>query len=189
MNVRDILAFATEKHAGQLRKDKTTPYINHPIDVCEMLFETGITEKPFTDTNLNEQDYIYYSTALAHDLLEDTGVTEEALSEVLSPELSRRVLTLTFRAEENNPFGKALYLSRIANNNDDVVFFVKCADRICNVRDFLSEGLFKYAKIYFHKADALWGSLYHRQPLREQMWKEVLTLNETLRGTGHGKKT
>lgn len=87
MNVQDVLAFAKEKHAGQLRKDGTTPYINHPIDVCELLFETNITEKPFTDSGLSEQDYAYYATALAHDILEDTGVTEEELSEVLFQKL------------------------------------------------------------------------------------------------------
>ena len=42
MNVNKILALATKYHENQYRNDGKTPYIKHPIRVCELLYDLGI---------------------------------------------------------------------------------------------------------------------------------------------------
>lgn len=56
--------FAAVAHQNQMRKDGKTPYINHPIGVCNILVELG----KVTDANV-------LVAALLHDTVEDTDVT------------------------------------------------------------------------------------------------------------------
>jgi GTP diphosphokinase / guanosine-3',5'-bis(diphosphate) 3'-diphosphatase len=57
------LAFAAERHSGQLRKGATHgPYINHPIRVLMLLWDVG-----------GVRDLTTLVAALLHDLVEDTG--------------------------------------------------------------------------------------------------------------------
>jgi (p)ppGpp synthase/HD superfamily hydrolase len=60
--------FASKKHENQRRKDKnSTPYINHPLHVANLLAEAGITD---VDTLM---------AAVLHDTVEDTQTTKEEL--------------------------------------------------------------------------------------------------------------
>ena len=61
LNIDDVLAFATERHSGQMRTDGT-PYITHPIRVSE------IVEKYKPSSNAN----ILKAGALLNDVLENT---------------------------------------------------------------------------------------------------------------------
>lgn len=63
------LDFAARKHKDQRRKNiEETPYINHPIEVAEILVRVG----GVYDTNT-------IAAAILHDTLEDTEATEEEL--------------------------------------------------------------------------------------------------------------
>jgi (p)ppGpp synthase/HD superfamily hydrolase len=61
------LKFAAGKHTRQRRKDlEATPYINHPIDVAELLSRIGgVIDLPILQA------------AILHDTLEDTETTPE----------------------------------------------------------------------------------------------------------------
>jgi guanosine-3',5'-bis(diphosphate) 3'-pyrophosphohydrolase len=61
--------FASWKHRNQRRKngEPPFPYINHPIEVCNILTECGIT------------DVKILSGAVLHDTVEDTDTTPEEL--------------------------------------------------------------------------------------------------------------
>lgn len=61
------LQFASRKHASQRRKNGDIPYINHPIEVANILAQAGIT------------DYNVLCAALLHDTIEDTETTPEEL--------------------------------------------------------------------------------------------------------------
>lgn len=58
--------FATDRHAGQLRKGTTLPYIIHPLETMTILASMN------ADTNL-------LIAGLLHDTLEDTDTTDEEL--------------------------------------------------------------------------------------------------------------
>ena len=184
MNVLKILELAEKGHKGQFRKDNKTPYINHPIKVCEYLYKLGFTNKKYTEDELSNTDYVYYAVALMHDLLEDTDVTEQQIVDVSNSRIYNLVEKLTFRNNPDNPFAKTEYLLNIVDSfiEGDVAFVIKCIDRICNVYDFIKEGNYKYAKIYFHKADMLWNELYKRKNMYTNLWNEVIKINNSFKG-------
>ena len=63
------LAFAADKHKNQRRKDaQITPYINHPIDLVNVLVNQG-----------GVVSWDVLCAALLHDVIEDTETTEEEL--------------------------------------------------------------------------------------------------------------
>lgn len=53
----EALRFASYKHRFQRRKNEDIPYINHPIEVAEILTKAGVT------------DYSVLSAALLHDTI------------------------------------------------------------------------------------------------------------------------
>ena len=63
------LAFSAEKHKNQRRKDaQITPYINHPIELVNVLVNEG-----------GVMSWDVLCAALLHDVIEDTQTTEEEL--------------------------------------------------------------------------------------------------------------
>lgn len=58
--------FAAKAHRTQMRKDGSTPYINHPIGVANILTDLG-----------NITDSAIICAALLHDTVEDTDTTFE----------------------------------------------------------------------------------------------------------------
>ena len=68
----DAILYAASSHAGQLRKDCVTPYINHPIEVMHLLVYTGGIE-----------DHEILMAAVLHDVIEDTSVHRRSHAERL----------------------------------------------------------------------------------------------------------
>ncbi len=64
------LTFAAYKHRNQKRKDGNLPYINHPIDVVDLLWRVG---------GVREVDTLI--AGLLHDTVEDTETTPEEIRE------------------------------------------------------------------------------------------------------------
>jgi GTP diphosphokinase / guanosine-3',5'-bis(diphosphate) 3'-diphosphatase len=122
--VLKALAFAAHKHRDQRRKDaRASPYINHPIDLANVLRnEAGIA------------DPLVLCAALLHDTIEDTETTPEELER----EFGRRVRDVVLEVTDDKRLPKkdrkrlqiehAPHLSRAAK-------LVKLADKICNLRD------------------------------------------------------
>jgi len=79
------LAFSAEKHRNQRRKDvELSPYINHPIDVANVLANVGGVSEVTT-----------LVAALLHDTLEDTRTTREELDAEFGPAVRRLVEEVT----------------------------------------------------------------------------------------------
>ena len=67
--VLKAMAFAAEKHRHQRRKDREeSPYINHPIDLANIL----ANEAEVGDT-------VVIAAAILHDTVEDTETTPEEI--------------------------------------------------------------------------------------------------------------
>ena len=62
------LRFSADKHRNQRRKDNASPYINHPIDVAEMLMRVG---------GVRDLDVIV--AAILHDTIEDTDTKPDEI--------------------------------------------------------------------------------------------------------------
>ena len=108
------LAFAAEKHGGQVRRDGT-PYILHPIRVSKLLLDAGY-------------DVNYQIAGLFHDLLEDTDATEEEISAYGEDVLEAVVLVSKNKCDDMDQ-----YVDRILMNH--MAAAVKNCDRIDNLCD------------------------------------------------------
>jgi len=78
-----VLNFAAQKHKNQTRKDGKIPYINHPIQVANILAQNG------------ETDISLLSAALLHDTIEDTETSEKEILENFGKEVLQIVLDCT----------------------------------------------------------------------------------------------
>ncbi len=65
---RAALAIATEAHKGQMRKDKKTPYIEHPKAVAELAVDLFRRRHHIVDTRVSE---LVYVIGVLHDVIED----------------------------------------------------------------------------------------------------------------------
>src|SRR4051812_9768931 len=79
------LHFAADKHRDQRRKDVgASPYINHPIEVAELLARVG-----------DITDRVTLQAAILHDTIEDTNTTPEELDAAFGPDVRRVVEEVT----------------------------------------------------------------------------------------------
>lgn len=118
------LHFAADKHRDQRRKSREAcPYINHPIEVAEILSRVG-----------GVTDLATLQAAILHDTIEDTQTTGEELEVRFGIEVRRLVEEVSDdqrlpKAERKRlQIEHAPYLSPKAK-------LIKIADKISNVRD------------------------------------------------------
>lgn len=124
--VLKALAFAAHKHRDQRRKDiVASPYINHPIQLADVLCnEGGITDSEVL------------AAAILHDTIEDTQTTAEELKEHFGQAICDIVLevsddkSLCKSDRKQQQIDHAPHISHKAK-------LVKLADKICNLRDVI----------------------------------------------------
>ncbi len=122
--VQKALAIATAAHEGQVRKTDKTPYINHPIAVARMLAGQGFGE-------------IIVAAALAHDVVEDTDVSEETLRSELGDEVTDIVKAVSEDKELPWEARKEAYAESVRRGSD-AVKAVSIADKIHNAQSIIA---------------------------------------------------
>jgi guanosine-3',5'-bis(diphosphate) 3'-pyrophosphohydrolase len=117
------LAFAADRHRDQRRKgEERAPYVNHLIEVAELLARVGGIE-----------DRVTLLAAVLHDAVEDTDTTPEDIEKRFGPEVRAVVMEVTDdkslpKAERKRlQIEHAPHLSLPARQ-------IKLADKISNVR-------------------------------------------------------
>jgi guanosine-3',5'-bis(diphosphate) 3'-pyrophosphohydrolase len=128
------LEFAAGRHRTQFRKgaDKT-PYINHPIQVAELLANYA-----------GENDPILLSAAILHDVIEDTVDTAEEKDELIKQMLQifgEQILTLVLEVTDDKSLEDAVRKQKQiedAPHKSIKAKKLKIADKINNVRDITS---------------------------------------------------
>lgn len=117
------LKFSADKHRMQRRKDAVSPYINHPIEVAELLIRVaGIRD---TDTIV---------AAILHDTVEDTATTSAELKTEFGEVVSSLVMECTDDKSLPKQERKRLQIEH-APHKSPKAKLVKIADKICNIKD------------------------------------------------------
>jgi (p)ppGpp synthase/HD superfamily hydrolase len=128
--VRQILAaarFAAEKHSAHRRKGPSAePYVNHVIEVAELLARTADD----LDTNL-------IVAALLHDTIEDVGVTREEIVESFGEDVAALVAEVTDDKSLPKETRKALQIEN-ASAKSPRAQSLGAADKIANVRSVVT---------------------------------------------------
>ena len=119
--------FAAKKHTGQTRKGADAePYINHPLEVANLLANVGKIE-----------DFDVLIAALLHDTVEDCGVKKEEIAELFGETVAGYVSEVTDDKSLPKARRKELQiehapaLSRGAKQ-------IKLADKISNIADIIN---------------------------------------------------
>lgn len=120
------LAYAAGQHKDQRRKGgDQTPYINHPIEVAELLYRVGKVR----DVNL-------LLAAILHDTVEDTTTTPEEIESLFGTQV--RDLVMEVSDDKSLPKAERKRLQIVhASHQSDLAKQLKLADKICNIRDII----------------------------------------------------
>ena len=158
LKISKALLFAIEKHSGQTRDDSKTPFISHPIAVCELLRENMIAD---TDT---------ICAAYLHDTVEDTDATMEDISR----EFGKKITDLVFELTNDKSMPKperdekmVKYFSKASHGAK----LIKLADRyhnLCSLNDTPWD--ISKKKTYVEESKKLLESLHGTHENLEQLF-------------------
>ncbi|CAN5688008.1 HD domain-containing protein [soil metagenome] len=119
-------SFAAVKHTNQKRKgNDAAPYINHPLEVANLLANVGKIE----DTDV-------LIAAILHDTVEDTETTEAEITELFGENVAKMVLEVTDDKSLPKAERKQLQIEHAPHLSDGAKL-VKLGDKISNIRDVL----------------------------------------------------
>lgn len=116
--------FAAIRHRHQRRKDRAaTPYINHPLELADILWREG-----------GVRDARVLAAALLHDTLEDTRTTRAELRRAFGAQVAAVVAEVTDDKRLHKKTRKRLQVEH-APRLTLPAKLVKLADKIANLRD------------------------------------------------------
>ena len=116
--------FAAEKHAGQHRKGaKSEPYINHPVEVANLIANVGLVD-----------DIHILRAGLLHDTVEDCDVTPEEIESLFGAVVRGYVMEVTDDKGLPKARRKELQVEHAPHMSPGAKV-VKLADKISNIRD------------------------------------------------------
>ena len=129
-NVNDLnkllqaASFAAKKHTNQKRKGEAgEPYINHPLEVANLIANVGGVE---------EMDILIAS--ILHDTVEDCGVTRDEIAEAFGEAVAGYVTEVTDDKSLPKAERKRLQVEHAPHLSHGAKI-VKLADKISNITD------------------------------------------------------
>jgi (p)ppGpp synthase/HD superfamily hydrolase len=159
--------FAADKHRDQRRKDaEASPYINHPIEVAELLARVG-----------GIKDIATLQGALLHDTIEDTNTSPEELEAVFGQEVRHIVEEVTDDKRLPKEDRKRLQIEH-APHVSLKAQQIKLADKIANVRSVTEAPPAKWPlarrKEYLDWTEQVVAGLRGANPPLEALYRELL---------------
>ncbi len=156
------IEYAMEKHHGQVRKIKNTPYILHPMEVAQII-----------STMTSDEEVI--AAGILHDILEDTDGTKEELTELFG----ERVVEIVESESEARKKGegqreswqrrKEASIKALAASEDLDVKRLWLADKLSNIRSM--------AESYREVGDAMWKNFHNDDPLKHRWYYKTIAEN------------
>ena len=149
----DALRFATDAHAGMVRKAGFTPYILHPMEVASIASTmTGDVE--------------VLAAALLHDVVEDTPHTADEIEALFGPRVAELVAAETENKRPGLPskdtwrIRKEESLAELALADRDTKI-LWLADKLSNMRSFY--------RMYLDRGSSFWNAFNQNDPA-QQAW-------------------
>lgn len=122
----EAAAFAARKHSGQKRKGKNEePYINHPLEVADLLVSVGGVD-----------DIDVLMAGLLHDTVEDTSTTKHDIETRFGLKTADIVMEVTDDKSLPKAERKRLQVEHAPHLSPGAKL-VKLADKISNITDIL----------------------------------------------------
>lgn len=127
-NTRAMYRFARRRHndTGAIRKVSKEPYWVHPEGVAKIVMEHGGSD-------------IEIKAAMAHDTMEDAGVSYDDMVEKFGEEVASIVKEVTNDKDEIAKVGKEKYISEELCRLSPEALTVKLADMLYNMKDSPTE--------------------------------------------------
>ncbi len=126
-NIKQILraaSFAADKHKEQRRKGSDgQPYINHPLEVANILANIG---------HIGDAEIL--AAAILHDTIEDTETTTDELTELFGGRVCGFVLEVTDDKSLPTSVRKQLQIDHAPHLSTEAKQ-IKLADKISNIQD------------------------------------------------------
>ena len=160
--------FATQKHAGQNRKDKKTPYISHSLAVGVIL------SRVTSDENI-------IIAGILHDIVEDSRATEQEVQTLFGTEVTRIVMDCSEKDKSKSwKDRKQEVLDGIEHLGKEAAL-VKSADSLHNLYE-LDEKIKEFGVCYFDNFNASGADkmVYERKKLEKfkHYHKDIPLLDE-----------
>lgn len=161
------LKFSAEKHRHQRRKDReASPYINHPIEVAELLLRVGQVE-----------DADIVTAAILHDTIEDTDTKPEEIEQLFGG----RVLSFVKEVTDDKTLPKEVRKARqveTAPHKSAGAKQIKIADKISNLRDIVHSPPAKWSDErrldYVNWSERVVAGLRGVNPALEKLYDQAL---------------
>ena len=119
-------SFAARKHISQKRKgNDAAPYINHPLEVANLLANVGKVE-----------DYDILIAAILHDTVEDTETTEGEIEKLFGENVAKMVSEVTDDKSLPKAERKQKQIEHAPHLSDGAKH-IKLGDKISNIRDVM----------------------------------------------------
>ena len=155
--LNEAIKFATDCHAGQVRKMAKTPYIMHPVEVASII-----------STITDDEDVMI--AGLLHDTIEDCNVDPKLIKEKFGPRVSALVQSETEDRLSNKPASetwqarKEESLIMLEHTKDRAVKILWLGDKLSNIRSFYREHLKQGDKMYqaLNQKDPMMHGWYYR---------------------------
>ena len=138
IDIDEVIAFATERHAGQKRADGSD-YVNHPIRVSNIVAEY----KP------SKNELVLKAGAILHDVLEDTYTSYRELRDKFGEIIASLVMEVTSSGFMPKLVGKRVYLANKMQYMSSYALVIKLADRLDNLTDMSAVALEKIKRTFF----------------------------------------
>ncbi len=182
-DVVDAIAFAVRAHGRQLRKDRRTPYIVHPVAVLRHLAgDLGVTAPSLLEA------------AVLHDVLEDTPTVRAALAQRFGEPVAALVEELTLPPERHGPMVpdavKTQALVEAVGRISWPAVLIKLCDRWDNLRD-LGNAPWSDVKraSYLEQTSEILGALGRRRavaPPPDDLLRPIDSAERAVRRLGSG---
>jgi len=139
IEIQKAIFYAREYH-GEQKRESGEPYYSHPLEVAYM-----IADYATADNKQYFKTYLFVS-AILHDTIEDTTLTEDMIQKVFGKAVANQVACLTRIKVHGKITSEELVNSLVIQGNKEVLM-IKMFDRLHNVQTIKSKSPEKIKKI------------------------------------------